>query len=49
MKKNIAYQEQAETFECMARHIEGTEMCMLTLPCKYTDKKVRFSVEVIDR
>jgi hypothetical protein len=34
-----------ERFEGIARHIEGTEMCMLTLPCKYTDKRVMFYVE----
>lgn len=36
-----------ETFLATARHIEGTEMCMLTLPCKFTDKRVRFTVEII--
>lgn len=41
-------QRLLEKFEGIARHIEGTEMCMLTLPCKYTDKKVRFTVEVIE-
>jgi hypothetical protein len=34
-----------ERFEGIARHIEGTDLCMLTLPCKYTDKKVMFLVE----
>ena len=40
--------EEPEMFETIARHIEGTDMCMLTLPCKYSDKKVRFAVEVIE-
>ena len=37
-----------ERFEGIARHIEGTDMCMLTLPCKYTDKRVMFLVEEMD-
>jgi hypothetical protein len=37
-----------ERFVSTARHIEGTDLCMLTLPCKYTDKKVMFLVEELD-
>jgi hypothetical protein len=37
-----------ERFVSTARHIEGTDMCMITLPCKYTDKKVMFLVEEMD-
>jgi len=38
-----------EKFFSTARHIEGTDMCMITLPCKYTDKRVMFLVEEMDQ
>ena len=49
-KTVIEYQKRKllQKFECIARHIENTDQCMLTLPCKFTDKRVRFTVEVID-
>jgi hypothetical protein len=31
-------------FEVTAKHIEGTEMCSVELPCKYKDKNITVAV-----
>lgn len=37
-----------DRFEGIARRIENTDQCMLTLPCKYTNKRVKFTVELVE-
>ena len=36
-----------EEFFKIARHIEETNLCMVTLPCRYKDKKLKITVELM--
>ena len=39
--------EQRNVYHRVARHIEESELCMVTLPCKYKDKSLKITVEVV--
>lgn len=34
------YPNMVQCYEKVARHIEGTDQCMITLPCKNKDKRL---------